>query len=399
MADDDKGAGTPSKNPTEVRLLRLIAVSGTGLFVMALVAVLWIGSLVLLPFFAAFLLMVGLAPVANWFRRRGMPPQLVAFVGTGVFVIFLLIGVVGFVLPATHWIAQAPQIGLKLEQRLETVRGAVKAIEDAGKRVEKAAKGKEDKSVVRVEIKQPGIMQQLLSTTPTILLQIALTVVLLFFMLATRDAFREQLIVTPDRWGTKIRVARVIRQIEQNCSSYIFSVSLLNMGLGAAVGVALFLLGMPEPVLWAIQSALLNFVPFIGPLLSVGIVGVVALALVDPLWMAILVPVVVLALHLIEAMVVRPNLFSFRFRLNPFVVFIHLIFWSWIWGPVGALMSVPLLIILKVLFDQIDVLEPIGSMLGRDTKAERQAEVAESLAEGAEDTDAARETKGSPARA
>ena len=354
----------------------LLAFSSTGLFVIALLFLLWFGKPFFLPAVTAFVLMVAFSPLVSWLQRTGLPRRLGAVAATVVFVAFLQAAFAGFVVPLAHWIDQAPTIARKLETRLASIAKPIKAVEQAGKKVKQAAQGQKKSDVVKVAVEKPGLFEEALSTAPDILLQAILTVILLFYMLATRDSFREQLIASPDAWGSKVRIARIIRDIEQGCSQYLFAITVINLCLGCLVAAALLAVGMPEPILWGILTGLLNYIPFLGPLVSTVAVGVVAFALIEPLWLALMAPGLVVLLHLAEALLVRPRVITQRFRLNQFVVFLNLLFWGWMWGPLGAIISVPVLLIIKVMCDQIEVLQPFGTFVGRSEQAEPAEEKA-----------------------
>ena len=138
----------------------------------------------------------------------------------------------------------------------------------------------------------------------------------------------------------KKRAVEISHEIQQNISNYLFSVSLINVGLGLVVSAGLYLLGVPNAAMWGMLVALLNFVPYFGPVAGILLLAAVGLLTFNTLWQAVLPSAWYLVLHLLEANLITPVLLGRRFTLNPVVIFVSLIFWTWLWGVPGALLSV-----------------------------------------------------------
>src|SRR5207342_1400021 len=153
--------------------------------------------------------------------------------------------------------------------------------------------------------------------------------------------------------------------IQQNISNYLFSVSLINIGLGLIASTGLYFLGVPNAAMWGMLVAALNFVPYFGPVVGVLLLAAVGLLTFDTLWQGLLPPGWYLLLHLLEANLVTPVLLGRRFTLNPVVIFVSLIFWIWLWGVPGALLSVPILVSIKVVSDRVPSLSSVGELLAR----------------------------------
>jgi len=158
-------------------------------------------------------------------------------------------------------------------------------------------------------------------------------------------------------------MVEMVREMEDDVSFYLLTISLINAGLGIAIGTAMYLLGMPNAVLWGVMAALFNFVPYLGALVGAGVVGLVALLTVEQPLAALLPPLVYLTLTSIEGYLVTPAMLARRLTLNPIAVFLSLILWTWVWGIGGALLAVPLLATFKICCDHIEPLKPIGTML------------------------------------
>ena len=151
----------------------------------------------------------------------------------------------------------------------------------------------------------------------------------------------------------KKRAVEISHGIQQNISNYLFSVSLINIGLGIVVSGGLCFIGVPNATMWGMLAAVLNFVPYFGPVVGVLLLATVGLLTFDTLWQGLLPAAWYLLLHLLEANLLTPVLLGRRFTLNPVVVFVSLMFWTWLWGVPGALLSVPILVSIKVICDRI----------------------------------------------
>jgi predicted PurR-regulated permease PerM len=134
--------------------------------------------------------------------------------------------------------------------------------------------------------------------------------------------------------------------------------------VGVVTAAALWLVGMPNAVLWGVVAAVLNFVPYIGAVVNMAILALAALLAFESTTQALLVPAVFLAINIIEGNLVTPMILGSRMRLNTVALFIGLIFWFYLWGIPGAIIAVPIMAALKIMCDHIESLAPIGEFLG-----------------------------------
>jgi predicted PurR-regulated permease PerM len=223
--------------------------------------------------------------------------------------------------------------------------------------------GKE--KIQRVEVRKPSLGETLLGPTQDFLVSAGVLVILLFFLLASEDLFlRKVIAVLPHLREKKIAV-EITRQIELDVSSYLLTITLINALFGTAVGLAMFFLGMPNPVLWGVMAGLLHFIPFLGAIVGISIVTLVALVTLDSTSTILLVPLIYFALNLLEEYVVLPVVIGRRLMLNSVIVLLWLVFWAWLWGIPGALMAVPLLAIVKIVADHLDPLASLAEFIGR----------------------------------
>ncbi len=336
--------------------------------VLGAVGFLYFARPVVLPLFLACMIAMALKPCIRWLSSFHIPPALSSAV-----VLCLLAAAVGtgfFQLghPALTWMNEAPQHMTELRQRVQTVfprlvrfNLAAAAVNNLGATEEE--KKEQQKKAPTVELKDNRGTHSILNWTGTLLAGVGETLVLLYLLLASGDLFLQKLVRVMPTLTDKKRAVDISREIQLNISTYLFSVSLINTALGAVVSAGLWWLGVPNPVMWGVLAALLNFVPYFGPVAGVVLLGTVGLLSFDSLWAGLLPPGLYLLLHLLEANLVTPILMGRRFTLNPVVIFVSLIFWTWLWGVPGALLSVPILVSAKVVCDRIPTLSSVSELL------------------------------------
>jgi predicted PurR-regulated permease PerM len=340
------------------------------LIALGTIAFLYVGRPVVLPVFLAWMAATTLRPVVALLTRLRLP---MAFSAAVVFC--MLVGAIGagfleLERPAARWINEAPERMTELRQRVQRIfpkaqhlSQATAAVSDLG--ATEAEKKEEHSKIPIVEVKDERGASSILNWTGTLLAGLGEVLVLTYLLLASGDLFLQKLVrVIPTLRG-KIRAVEITREIEDNISNYLFSVSLINVGLGVAVSLGLFALGVPNATMWGILAALLNFVPYFGSIAGVVILAAVGLLTFDSPWRGLLPALWFMALHLLEANLVTPILLGRRFTLNPVAIFVSLIFWIWLWGVSGALLSVPILVSVKVVCDRIPSMAHFGEMIGR----------------------------------
>jgi predicted PurR-regulated permease PerM len=245
-------------------------------------------------------------------------------------------------------------------------------VQEAAKQVEQLAQGGEPSTErpLAVVVKGPSLTQLFLGHTMALTMSIIMTLVLLLFLLASGDTLLRQAVTIPNALSSKKQVVEIIHETEADISHYLLSITIINAILGLAVGVALWALGMPNPTLWGAMAALFNFVPFIGPLVGVAVMTLVAFTTFDAVVDIMLPPLAYLLLHNLEAQLFTPLFLARRLVLNPVAILLSLILWSWLWGVAGALLAVPLLSAFKIVCDHVEGLHPVGVMLGRGVPVE-----------------------------
>jgi predicted PurR-regulated permease PerM len=216
-----------------------------------------------------------------------------------------------------------------------------------------------------VEVKNSRSSNAFVNWTGSFLAGMGEAVVLLYLLLASGDLFLQKLVHVMPTLGDKKRAVDISHEIQQNISNYLFTVSLINIGLGVIVSGGLYFLGVPNAAMWGMLVACLNFVPYFGPLAGIVLLGAVGLLTFDTWLQALLPPAWYLVLHLMESNFVTPQLMGRRFTLNPVVIFASLMFWTWLWGMPGALLSVPILVSVKVVCDRVPAMSSVSELLSQ----------------------------------
>jgi predicted PurR-regulated permease PerM len=195
-------------------------------------------------------------------------------------------------------------------------------------------------------------MLDLMATSaPHALVQMFFALLVIYFFLAGWTRMRKQTITTRTSFDGAMTTARVIQQVVDATSTYLGTITLVNVSMGAVVAFILWMLGMPTPLMWGGIVAVLNYIPYLGPIGSVLLLALGGLmAFPDP-WYALLPALSFAGIHLVEANIITPSLVGRRLTINPLLILVALSFWAWVWGTTGALLAVPLLIILKTILD------------------------------------------------
>ncbi len=351
---------TPGGNDKTQAEFKSIALKG--LFVIAFFYTLYFARALILPFTLALLLNFLLRPVVRVLKKIRVPELagaalvLVALLGSAGYGVIRLSG------PAAEWINKVPESLRQIESKVGFFRKPLDGVNNAVEELMRIARmGAEKKP--EVEIRPPGISDIVLTGTREVLVKSSVMFILLYFLLASGDLFLRKLIKRIPTLHKKKEIVRITREVEHHTSRYLYTVTGINILTGAAIGVSMYLIGMPNPVLWGVMSGLLVFLPYIGPLMGISIVTIVAFLTFDSLGRILLAPAIYIALESIQGQLVTPLVLGLRFTLNPVAIFVWLIFWGWIWGIIGAILAFPMLMIFKIFCDHIQPLAPVGEFL------------------------------------
>lgn len=346
------------------QLFHVRSMSLTGIFFLLVLYALKLASTFLIPVVLALLLNFLFGSVIRGLLRFHVPAPLGA-----ALVLLALLGSLGFgiyqlALPLRDWMAKFPETVRQVESKLQHIKQSVREVSKVTEAVDRLTNLSNSAKKQQVEIKKSTIGESLLAPTQEVLVGAGVMLILLFFLLASGDLFLRKLVSLLPNFHDKKLAVEISRQIEENISVYLVTITLINSCFGAAVGTCMHLLGLPNPLLWGVMAGLLHFIPFLGSLVGISIVTMVGAVTLDSLLMIALVPASYLSLNLIQEYLIVPIVLGRRLLLNPVVVFLWLIFWGWLWGIPGALMAVPLLAVLKIVCDHIEQLAAIGEFIG-----------------------------------
>jgi len=338
--------------PALWRFAALVATLGMG--ALAVVAGLYLGRSIIVPVVAALIIGITLAPAVKLGARFGVPPALSA-----ILIVLLLIAAIGagltfFATPITEWIARAPEIGTVVQEKLRVLDYPFSVLREIKSAIMPAAASGQTVSVEANPAELVGTA--LLAITPAVSQFVVFFGTLIFF-LATSTTLRQRLVVAFVTREARLRMLRIWNDIEHNLVGFVGMMTMINVALGATTTLMLYLVGFPNPVTFGLLTALLNYVPYIGPAIVAIVLFCVGLVAMPSLGHAALAPALFVAITTVEGHFITPSLVGRRLTLSPFLVFLALAFWTWLWGPIGAFLAVPLVIVSFVV---------LGHLLPRD---------------------------------
>ncbi len=330
-------------------LASLTLIAGIGV-VVALPFALRAGAEFFMPVTAALVVAIALVPLLEWFERRGLPSKAAAGLCVLIFLLVALFALGSIVIPASDWVARIPAQMPHVRATLEPVIQLYKHLDRfIDRTVSQMTITKEQTHAVRIET--PNSMSSLLiSSAPHLLIQLFFSLLVIFFFLAGWTAMRKKTIVSRGSFEGALTTARVIQQVVDATSTYLGTITLINIGLGALTAGVLWWLGMPSPVMWGGIVAVANYIPYLGPFASALLLFLGGLMTYPDVWGALMPPAVFIGFHLVEANFFTPMVVGHRLTISPLSILVSLSFWAWIWGTTGALLAVPLLIIMKTIF-------------------------------------------------
>ncbi len=330
-------------------LASLTLIAGAGLLI-AFPFALRQGAEFFLPVTAALVVAIALVPMLEWFERRGVPSKFAAFLCVVIFLMLTIFTIASIVLPAIDWVALVPERIGKVRAALEPLMDTYNNFERFIDRTLSEVVSPAD-STRTVRIETPNSMLGLLTASaPHALIQLFFALLVIYFFLAGWTNMRKRTIVSRGSFEGALTTARVIQQVVDATSTYIGTITVINVTLGALTAVILWQLGMDSPIMWGGIVAVLNYIPYLGPIASALLLFFGGLMTFPDAWSAMLPPAIFIGLHMIEANVITPMIVGHRLTINPLAILIALSFWAWVWGTTGALLAVPLLIIMKTVF-------------------------------------------------
>tara|TARA_R110002051_G_scaffold1008_1_gene4871 strand:- start:4196 stop:5320 length:1125 start_codon:yes stop_codon:yes gene_type:complete len=330
----------------------------------AVLAAFYFAKDLIMPVLIGALLALTLSPVSRFLVRLGLPHFVSAILLVLVTAVSVATIMVFSAATVNSWVSDAPELGRELRDKLSGVSDTIEVVRDASKEVEDIASDANGAGAQEVIIRQPSLLDNALSTVTSLAGTFAVALVLATFLLASGDMFYIKIVQSFKSMSGKKRALTAVYDIERKVSRYLFTITLINAGLGVAIALTVGALGLEYAYIWGIAAFLLNFVPYLGGIIGSLLIGAYSIVYFDSLSYALLVPISYQALTGIEGQVITPMLVGKRLEVNAVAVFLTVVLWGWLWGIPGALVAVPFLVVFKVICENFEDLENFANFLG-----------------------------------
>lgn len=352
-----------------------------GIFFILLFGGLYLTASFVLPVIIAVLFALVMSPIVRFLRRRlkiwEPISALVLVVGS---LLFITLGFYMLSDPIANIVSDAPRYARAVDSEIRTMQARIERLRTASRSLEESdslppspfIRPEEERPAEQgpqeVVVQNPGLLDNAANELPTIVASILFSLVFLFFLLASGDLFYQKLVRLMPTLSDKKRALHIAHDIERELSRYFLTITLINTMLGIAVGTSLWLVGMPGALVFGALAGLLNFIPYLGSLFGMALVGVIALAEFGDLAAAAPPVLAYLACTTIEGQFVTPMVVGRRLQMNAAAVFLSVAFWGWIWGVVGMFLAVPMMVAIKVFATYVDGMQAFGAFLsGEET--------------------------------
>jgi len=215
-----------------------------------------------------------------------------------------------------------------------------------------------------VKLKEPSLGTLFVGGVQSFLAGTVVVLTMVYFLLAEGDGLLRKIVRAFPRLKEGKRAVAIAHEMEQQISGYLFFTTVMNVVFGLLITGVMWLLGMPNPMLWGVVAGVTKFIPYLGGFVCTVVLGMASIVAFDDMWWALLVPAVFLAIDTIHGNVFLPLLLGKRFTLDPAILFVGLFFWWFVWGTAGALLAVPMMSALRIFCDHVDGLQRFGRLLG-----------------------------------
>ncbi|HEY1933409.1 MAG TPA: AI-2E family transporter [Acetobacteraceae bacterium] len=334
-----------------------------GLFVMALLTLLYVASEIVLPVVLAIVLKLLLQPLVRALDRLGVPRPLGALVA-----LLLLMAMVTALLsaltgPAADWAGKLPDALPRVQHKLEFLHRPIDAIHGAFNDLMSFTNGGTTPFPQAPASRSPNILGALVTGTATVAAGLFTTLVVLFYLLVAGETFLRRVVEILPRFAEKRQAVEISLHIERNISMYLITVTAINAVVGLLTTLIMWGCGVANPLLWGTIAFVLNYVPILGAMVGMVIFLAASVLSLGVTWWALLPVGLYFAVHVIEGEIATPMLMARRFTINPVAIILALVFWYWMWGVPGAILAVPMLAITKIVCDDLRPLRAFGHFL------------------------------------
>ncbi|MFD2238458.1 AI-2E family transporter [Aureimonas populi] len=342
-----------------------------GIFLILLGGALYMTASFTLPVIFALLFALVLSPIVRFSRRRLKIWEPVSAI---VLVVGTLLGLIAafYMLsgPITRIAMNAPVYVEAVEREISILRSRFSALERAEGQVQSSTEnrtpGAAQDEPQEVIVRSPTLLDNAATTAPQMLASVAFSLIFLFFLLSSGTLFHQKLIEAMPTFSDKKRALSIAHEIERELSRYLFTITLINAALGVVVGCLLWWTGMPTPAVFGALVFILNYIPYIGAVVGMAMVGVIALAEFGSLGAAMVPVLLYFACTTVEGQFLTPLVVGRRLEMNAAAVFLSVAFWGWIWGVVGMFLAVPIMVGVKILANYVEGLQTFGNFLSSE---------------------------------
>ena len=330
------------------RLLAGLTLTAGAGFILALPFALKEGAEFFLPLTTALVIAIALVPILEWLERRRVPSPLAALLCVLLFLVVANIALAAIVVPATDFFRLLPSRIGRIQDNLAPLLDLYSSLERYVNKALRQVATTPIRQAQTAAVSPPSSILELAATSaPGLIVQFLFGVLVVFFVLSGWTRMRRETIRGRTSFDGAMATARVIQDVVDDVSAYLGTITIINLALGGAVAGALSLFGMPYPLMWGGIVALLNYIPYFGPVIGALLLAVGGLMTFSDIWVALAPPAIMYGMHLVEANLITPLIVGHRLTISPILILVSLSFWGWVWGTLGALLAVPLLIILQ----------------------------------------------------
>ena len=329
---------------------RASQVATIGLFVIALLWGAYAAQPVIVPVLLAWAIATIVLPLVSWLSARGVPRILAVLVVTVLLVTVFACLLMLLSTPVAYWLGRASEVGALVKEKLQTMTQPLALLQELQKSLNAIGAGSAGQPALKVEQQSGSVVTTIFSILTPAVSQFILFIGALVFYLVYQKRLRTTAVHFLREHEARLATLRTLSDIDDNMTTYFGTFTIVNFCLGVVTACLTWLVGLPNPLLWGVLAAVLNYIPYIGPAIVVGTLGVVGLLTFSTMSAALVAPLAYLAMTTVEGHFLTPALMGRRLELNPFAVFLAIAFCTWLWGPVGAFLAVPLLMALTVSF-------------------------------------------------
>jgi predicted PurR-regulated permease PerM len=338
----------------------------------AILAVLYVARDVIVPVVVAVMLGLLLRPVLRRMKRLHVPNPVSALVLVGAALAIYVAAIWGLAGQAQTSLAEAPNTLRSVKAMLPTGKGPIGDIKETSQAIEELTKDEEGVAVPEVKSADPKSQDwvyTVVGVSGHFIGASMIVFVLAYFLLALSDDLLKQMVAAMPSFFEKRNVVELVQNVERGMSRYLATITIINIGLGVVTAASMWLMDLPNPILWGVMATTLNYVPHVGAFITLCVLFFVGALAHESLWWGVAVATVFGLITTVESYFITPLMLSRSLELSPLAVILSILFFGWLWGIGGGLLAAPLLAVIKIVCDQFETTRALGSMLGTSAHA------------------------------